>query len=59
MLKILKIHNLKFEYFNKSKIQNKAYLNILHNLSFPKSPKSLDLDKLVKSYKREKNKGSK
>ena len=33
------------------KIPNKAYLNILHNLSFPKSPKSLDLDKLVKSYK--------
>ena len=35
-----------------TKIQNKAYLNILHNLSFPKSPKSLNLDKPNKSYKR-------
>ena len=59
MLKILKLHNLKFEYFNISKIQNKAYLNNLNNTSFPKSPKSLDLDKLVKSYKRNKNQGSK
>ena len=35
-----------------SKIQNKAYLKILHNLSFPKSPKTLNLDKPNKSYKR-------
>ena len=33
-----------------TKIQNKAYLKILHNLSFPKSLKSLNLDKPIKSY---------
>ena len=51
MLKILKLHNLKFEYFSMTKIQYKAYQNNLHNTSFPKSPKSLNLDKLVKRYK--------
>ena len=42
-----------------SKIQNKVYLNNLHNLSFPKSPKTLNLDKPTKSYKRYKIQGSK
>ena len=37
-----------------SKIQNKSYLNILHILSFPKSPKTLNLDKPLKSYKQNK-----
>ena len=32
-------------------MQNKVYLKILHNLSFSKSPKSLNLDKPNKSYK--------
>ena len=32
---------------------------ILHNLSFPKSPKTLNLDKPLKSYKQYKNQGSK
>ena len=42
-----------------SKIQNKAYLNNLHNTSFPKSPKTLNLDKPNKSYKRYNIQGSK
>ena len=42
-----------------SKIQNKVYLNILHKTSFPKSPKTLSLDKPTKSYKRYKFQGPK
>ena len=33
------------------KKQNKVYLKILRNLSFPKSPKTPNLDKPTKSYK--------
>ena len=33
------------------KYKKNVYLNILHNTSFSKSPKSLHLDKLVKRYK--------
>ena len=41
------------------KKQNKVYLNNLHKTSFPKSPKTLILDKPLKSYKQYKNQGSK
>ena len=51
MLNILKLHNLKFEYFNNSKIKNKAYQKVLHVLRFSKHYSLQNLAKPTQSYK--------
>ena len=57
MLKILKLHNLKFEYFNMSEYTKQNLPKYSTQPKLSKSPKSLNLDKLVKSYTRSKSQG--